>query len=245
MIANTGAQQPDTTPAVALHGLRFRWPGAPEPCLDVPSFSIAHGERVFLHGPSGCGKSTLLALLAGVATPEAGSVAIAGTDLAALSPAQRDRFRADHIGIVFQQFNLLPFLSILDNVLLPCRFSPRRRRVLSERGTQPVAEARRLLDILGIAVALHRRPVADLSVGQQQRVAVARALIGSPPLIVADEPTSALDSRNRQSFLDLLLTGCTASALLLVSHDLRLANRFDRSVALADVNRASTGETAP
>ena len=226
-------------PAVALDGLRFAWPGAHYACLDIPGFAIAPGERLFLHGPSGCGKSTLLGILAGVIVPAAGAVRIGGIDVAALPAGARDRFRADHIGIVFQQFNLLPYLSILDNVLLPCRFSARRRRS-AQRGASPRAEADRLLGRLGIDPALRQRPVAELSVGQQQRVAAARALIGAPDLIVADEPTSALDARNQRHFLDLLLAECAApSALVLVSHDLRLAERFDRSVALADLNRAT------
>jgi len=233
----------EAPPAVALDGLRFAWPGARDACLDIPEFKIAPGERVFLHGPSGCGKSTLLGILAGVIAPSAGTVRIGAADVAALPAGARDRFRADHIGIIFQQFNLLPYLSILDNVLLPCRFSARRRRRASQGGEDPRAEADRLLGRLGIDPALRRRPVAELSVGQQQRVAAARALIGAPDLIVADEPTSALDTRNQRHFLDLLLAECAApSALVLVSHDLRLAERFDRSVALADLNRAEATE---
>ncbi|USX23670.1 ABC transporter ATP-binding protein [Oxalobacteraceae bacterium OTU3REALA1] len=230
--------------AVVLDGLRFAWPGAPDACLDIPEFAIAPGERLFLHGPSGCGKSTLLGILAGVIAPAAGAVRIGGIDVAALPAGARDRFRADHVGIVFQQFNLLPYLSILDNVLLPCRFSARRRGRAAQGGADPRAEADRLLGRLGIDPALRQRPVAELSVGQQQRVAAARALIGAPDLIVADEPTSALDARNQRHFLDLLLAECAApSALVLVSHDLRLAERFDRSVALADLNRAARLET--
>jgi putative ABC transport system ATP-binding protein len=227
-------------PAVAIDGLRFAWPGAPDACLDIPAFTIAPGERLFLHGPSGGGKSTLLGILAGVIVPTAGTVRIGGTDLVALAAGARDRFRADHVGIIFQQFNLLPYLSILDNVLLPCRFSARRRQRASQGGATARAEADRLLGRLGIDPALRQRPVAELSVGQRQRVAAARALIGAPDLIVADEPTSALDARNQRHFLDLLLAECAApSALVLVSHDLRLAERFDRSVALADLNRAT------
>jgi len=232
--------------AVALEGLRFAWPGAPDACLDIHGFTIAPGERLFLHGPSGCGKSTLLGILAGVIAPTTGTARIGATDVAALPAAARDRFRADHIGIIFQQFNLLPYLSILDNVLLPCRFSARRRRRASQGGAGPRAEADRLLGRLGIDPALRQRPVAELSVGQQQRVAAARALIGAPDLIVADEPTSALDERNQRHFLALLLAECAApSALVLVSHDLRLAERFDRSVALADLNRAARPEQTP
>lgn len=226
-------------PAVRLAGLRFGW-DAGAACLDLQQLVIAPGERVFLHGASGSGKSTLLALLAGILAPDSGQVEIAGTDLASLPPGRRDAFRADHIGMVFQQFNLVPYLSALENVLLACRFSRRRAAVAAAAGGTARAEARRLLLQLGIGPALHERGAARLSVGEQQRVAAARALIGGPGLVIADEPTSALDERNADIFLELLLAECRApAALVLVSHDPRLARRFARSVALADINRAA------
>lgn len=227
---------------IALAGLVFRWPGQAAPCLDIPRLEIAPGERVFLHGPSGGGKSTLLAVLGGVAVPERGRVELLGQDIAALAGRRRDAFRADHIGFVFQQFNLLPWLSAFDNVLLPCTFSARRRA----RAGNPRAEAERLLTRLDLAPALRDKPAAELSVGQQQRVAAARALIGKPEILIADEPTSALDAERQQAFIDLLLAESTAAgaALLFVSHDARLAAHFDRSVALAAINRAPA-EAAP
>jgi len=229
-------------PALAVDSLRFAWPGQP-PCLDVARFSIGAGETVFLHGPSGSGKTTLLSLLAGILLAQAGAVAVAGHDLGTLAARRRDGFRADHIGILFQQFNLVPYLSALENVLLPCRFSARRTRQATAAGLTPRQEAARLLGRLGIGQLLHTRPAAALSVGEQQRVAAARALIGQPTLLIADEPTSALDEDNAHAFLDLLLSECGDScALLLVSHDLRLAPRFDRSVAMADLNRVARAE---
>lgn len=226
-------------PALSIHGLCFSWPGSAQSCIDIPAFSIARGERVFMHGASGSGKSTLLFLLAGMLAPGAGSLQVAGTDLAELTPATRDRFRADHLGIIFQQFNLLPFLSVLDNVLLGCRFSEQRRRRAGAESGGLRHEAARLLDRLNIGSALRERPVGQLSVGQQQRVAATRALIGRPELLIADEPTSALDERNQQEFIALVLGECSSPcSLLLVSHDLRMASSFDRSVALADLNRA-------
>lgn len=204
------------------------------------------GERLFLHGPSGSGKSTLLAVLAGVLAPQAGSVQLAGVELTQRSPAARDQLRADYVGLIFQQFNLLPYLSVRDNVLLPCRFSARRRHHAASGSGSAAAEAARLLGRLGIGETLHGRAAAELSVGQQQRVAAARALIGKPALLLADEPTSALDERNQRDFLDLVLAECTApSALLLVSHDLRLASRFDRCVALDALQQhTATGRAA-
>lgn len=222
-------------PLLELDRLRFAWPAQP-PCLDIEHFELTAGEQVFLHGPSGSGKSTLLNLLAGVLTPQAGRLTLLGHDLTLLSGPARDRLRADHMGIIFQQFNLIPYLSVLDNVLLPCRFSRRRR----ERAGDAHEAAARLLRHLDLDAALWHRTATALSVGQQQRVAAARALIGRPELIIADEPTSSLDTQRQAAFLDLLLDECTqvGAALLFVSHDHRLAGRFTREVALLEINRA-------
>ncbi|MCK6406015.1 MAG: ABC transporter ATP-binding protein [Rhodocyclaceae bacterium] len=229
------------TPALTLRQLRFSWPRQPAPCLDIAGFSVAAGERVFLHGPSGSGKSTLLALIGGVALPQQGSVEVLGQRLETLSARARDRLRADDIGFLFQQFNLLPWLSAIDNVLLPCTFSASRRQRAS--AAQPArAEAERLLTQLDLAPDSWHTRAGELSVGQQQRVAAARALIGGPALLIADEPTSALDAARQQIFVDLLLREAAAAgaALIFVSHDHRLARHFDRTVALADINRAAS-----
>jgi len=220
-------------------GLRYRWPGSREDCLVIDSLHVDAGRSVFLHGPSGSGKSTLLGLLAGVLLPRTGHVRLLGRDWAALSGARRDAFRADHVGYIFQQFNLLPYLSVLDNVLLPCRFS-----ALRQRRAEAGAEA--LLERVGLGAALWPRPASRLSVGQQQRVAAARALIGQPELVIADEPTSALDAALRDSFVALLLQQCRAagSTLVFVSHDERLAAHFDTTLALAQINRAALPEAA-
>lgn len=230
--------------ALLVDALRFAWPGQPA-CLDVPHFAVAAGESVFLHGPSGSGKTTLLSLLAGIVSPQAGSVTIGGHRPAAMPARRRDGFRADHVGIMFQQFNLIPYLSALENVLLPCRFSALRASRAAMNGATLRDEASRLLGRLGIGTPLQSRAAAALSVGEQQRVAAARSLIGRPTLLIADEPTSALDDGNAHAFLDLLLSERGAScALLLVSHDLRLAPRFARSVAMTDLNQALSKEYA-
>ncbi|THF65354.1 ABC transporter ATP-binding protein [Pseudothauera rhizosphaerae] len=230
-------------PAVDLQGIRFAWPGAAAPCLEMAAFALAAGERVFLHGPSGSGKTTLLSLVGGVLDPQAGRVAVHGQVLGELRAGARDRFRAHHIGFVFQLFNLIPYLSARDNILLPCRFSALRRARVQEAGTTPSAEAARLAQRLDLDAALLDRPAAELSVGQQQRVAAARALIGRPSLVIADEPTSALDADRQRGFLDLLLAECAdaRAALLFVSHDARLAEHFDRRVALGEINRVGGG----
>ncbi|MFO1422738.1 MAG: ABC transporter ATP-binding protein [Candidatus Competibacteraceae bacterium] len=233
--------QADAIPAIAIGGLRFRWRPDRPWVLDIPAFTLAAGERLFLAGPSGSGKSTLLALIAGIHRATEGKIAVLGADLTALSGSARDRFRADRLGVIFQMFNLLPYLSVLENVTLPCRFSTARRaRAIAAAGSVS-AEARRLLAHLGLGdPGLEGRAAAELSVGQQQRVAAARALIGRPDLIVADEPTSALDADRRLDFVELLRRECASAgaALLFVSHDRSLAGHFDRVVELPAINAA-------
>lgn len=230
------------TDAILLEDVSFAWPspgGAARPVLDLPRFSVAPGERVFLRGPSGSGKSTLLGLIGGVLVPDRGTVTLFGQRLDSLSSAARDHFRADTLGFIFQMFNLVPYLPVVDNVLLPTHFSRARRE---RAGADPRAEAKRLLAALGLTdPALLARPVTALSIGQQQRVAAARALLGRPRLIIADEPTSALDHDAREAFLGLLMREAKAAetTLLFVSHDTTLGAMFDRSVSLSEVNRAS------
>jgi putative ABC transport system ATP-binding protein len=226
---------------LAVEALRFAWPGMKAPCIDIEAFRITAGESVFLHGPSGCGKSTLLSLLAGVLVADEGRVTLLGHDWSQLSGAARDRCRVAHVGYIFQQFNLLPYLSVLDNVLLPCRFS-QRRESQAARGGSSREQAENLLDQMGLDRHLWKRQAMQLSVGQQQRVAAARALIGQPEVVIADEPTSALDEDRREAFLDVLLTACLVnhSALVFVSHDQRIAQRFARHVLLPEINRAAS-----
>jgi putative ABC transport system ATP-binding protein len=230
---------------VSLKNIKYRW-GPDRPLtLDIEAFEIGSGERLFLHGASGSGKSTLLNILAGVLLPEQGTVKCLGRAINTLSNRERDRFRADHVGMIFQQFNLIPYLSVLENVLLPCHFSARRHENAGAAGLA-TKEGRELLDRLGLKGDMRARTVMQLSVGQQQRVAVARALIGKPELIIADEPTSALDANRRAQFLDLLLGNCEAlgSTLLYVSHDLSLMSHFSRSVSMSEINCAPQEETA-
>lgn len=226
-------------PAIRIRDLAYAWePG--RTVLDIAELDIAPGERVFLRGPSGSGKTTLLNLIGGVATPDRGTIEIGGTSLSALSAPRRDRLRADRIGFVFQLFNLIPYLDLVQNVALPCQFSaPRRARAAQSGGVE--AEAHRLLRRLGLDDAtIARKEVTALSVGQQQRVAAARALIGGPAVLIADEPTSALDEAAGRAFIELLLEEAAQSgaSIVFVSHDARLAPAFDRSVALPAINRA-------
>jgi putative ABC transport system ATP-binding protein len=216
---------------IELLDIEFRWPGNASPTLSIPQFSLQSGVHTFLHGPSGSGKSTLLSLLTGIQAPQRGSLRILGEDLSRMRAPRRDRFRADHIGYVFQQFNLLPYLSVLDNVMLPCQVSALRR----QRAGDARAAAGALLETLGMQAHLHT-PASRLSVGMQQRVAVARALIGRPELLIADEPTSALDADMRQRFVELLLANTHETTVLLVSHDHLLAQYFPCSLALGAIN---------
>lgn len=228
-------------PAIHIRDLQFAWPRQPL-LLDIPALDVAAGEAVLLSGPSGSGKSTLLGLITGILTGASGECRVLGNDMTTLSGTARDRLRADRIGYIFQSFNLVPYLSVIDNVTLPCRLSPARAAAAGDvRRT-----AQDLLAALGLDLARVKGTVTELSVGQQQRVAAARALIGSPPLVIADEPTSALDEPRKHDFLKLLLSeaGKAGAAVLFVSHDPTLANRFDREVRLDDINTASTGKAA-
>jgi len=227
-----------TDSALQIRGLRFGYePG--QTIIDIAEFTVQKGESIFLRGPSGSGKSTLLGLIGGVLTPGAGSVSISGQDTTKISAGRRDQIRANHLGIIFQQFNLLPYLSVIQNCILPCRFSAmRKERAISMSGSV-VEAAQHLVRNLGLSDEHLSRPVGELSVGQQQRVAVARALIGGPDLIIADEPTSALDHDNRDRFIELLNAQRAAfnSSLLFVSHDSTLASHFDRAASLTELNQ--------
>lgn len=231
-----------SAPAISLEGVRFAYKRTAPVVLDLPQFRVEAGERVFLKGASGSGKSTLLGLIAGVMTPGAGRIEVLGTPVSTLSGGKRDAFRAERLGVIFQMFNLLPYMPAGANVMLPTRFSARRRKACAEAGG-PEKEARRLMARLQLDPERYwSSPPTALSVGQQQRVAAARALIGRPGLVLADEPTSALDADARDAFLSLLIEECSASsaALLFVSHDGSLASRFDRALDLSQLNGAAT-----
>lgn len=220
-------------PILELDRVRFAWPGHNGFAIEVRRFALEVGEHVLLLGPSGSGKSTLLSLICGTLTPDQGQIHVAGTALSGLRASGRDRLRAEEIGVIFQQFNLLPFGTVADNILLPLRFAPKRRARVGDA----MAAAQELCDALGLPAGVLAMRADTLSVGQQQRVAVARALIGAPPMIVADEPTSSLDETSQGAFLDLLFDQCAQqnTGLLMVSHDPRMADRFDRVVDLREI----------
>ncbi|HHP0468613.1 TPA: ABC transporter ATP-binding protein [Vibrio harveyi] len=233
-----------TSNVVELSNAQFVWPGSENTTINIPQLHIAQGEHVFIKGPSGCGKSTLLALLTGINTLTSGSLSVLDTDIASLRASQRDKFRADHIGYIFQQFNLLPYLNVIENVLIPCQFSRIRRDRVAPNASTALLEqqATTLLERLRLPKALHDKPVSELSIGQQQRVAAARALIGQPELVIADEPTSALDHDNRKAFIELLMeqANLANATLVFVSHDPTLESLFDRTLNLPEINQAQT-----
>lgn len=215
---------------IHLKNVRFSWPSSSFG-LEVADFFLEKEERLFLYGASGSGKSTFLSLLAGILRAQGGQILIKDQDLAQMSSRKRDRFRAEHIGIVFQQFNLIPYLSVWENVLLGCHFASHRRLRSSADSTQE------LLQRLGFSTKQCSQPAQYLSVGQQQRVAVARALLGSPELVLADEPTSALDADLKTAFMSLLMELCEerGSTLIFVSHDHSLKDLFSGSRSLKEV----------
>lgn len=234
------ASSPD---AVSFANVEYTWPGSSPFTLAIADFKLARGEKLLLLGPSGSGKSTFLSLLAGIVVPGKGKIDVLGTDMARLSGAARDRFRVEHFGIIFQMFNLLPYGSLIDNVLLPLHFSRTRRDHARADGALDDVAAE-LLATLGIdRTVITNAKTANLSVGQQQRVAAARALIGAPQIIVADEPTSALDRNTEGAFLNLLFaqSGAAGASVIMVSHDETLARYFDRVVRLDDIAVATRG----
>ncbi|WP_290537952.1 ABC transporter ATP-binding protein [Alcanivorax sp.] len=211
-----------------LDNLRYQHPGQARPFIHIDHFALQAGERVLLHGPSGCGKSTLLSLVTGIRPARDGNIRVSGKPFSSLSQRRRDAFRADHIGVIFQAFNLLPYLNAVDNVCLSAGFSRRRcEREGASSNKQRRIAAQELLTRLGLDAAPSALPAWQLSFGQQQRVAAARALFGKPDLIIADEPTSALDADSRDTLLALLCEQCeqAGSALLMVSHDSQVADR--------------------
>ncbi len=221
---------------INLSNVCFSYPDTPlKPVIEIPSWSVASKEQVFVHGPSGCGKSTLLHLLSGMFAPTEGELSVLGNRLDKMGDRQRDRFRANHVGYVFQQFNLIPYLNAVENIQLATRFS-KGKNVGVKQG-----DIEELLTTLNISSSDWYKPSIKLSVGQRQRVAIARALINKPQLLIADEPTSSLDEQNRNNFMSMLMSLVDANdiTLVFVSHDMSLSRYFKRIDALPNLNQAS------
>ncbi len=220
---------------IEINSCHFSYPNTDTPILDLAPLHVRENEHIFLHGKSGSGKSTFLNILCGVLEPQKSDISILQTDITQLSASQKDRFRADNFGIIFQQFNLLPYLSVSQNIVLPCAFSKQKALHVSVQES----EILKLMDALELPAHLLHKQAMHLSVGEQQRVALARALIGSPRIIIADEPTSALDDESKQSFMRHLFSQTKAqnSTLIFVSHDKTLATHFDKVYDFGSLNR--------
>jgi putative ABC transport system ATP-binding protein len=226
---------------LTVSDLTFSYPNSKSE-FALPSFALSKGERVFIHGPSGSGKSTLLSLITGVLSPTSGAIDILDQPFSTLKNKHKDRFRADHIGYIFQQFNLIPFLSAVENVALGCEFSKQRQQRVIRQFESVEQGAKTLLTTLGLSEDNIAKPVNQLSIGQQQRVAAARALLGEPELIIADEPTSALDSDTREEFINQLFKQAEKNntSILFVSHDHTLAHLFERQVSISEIMQESS-----
>lgn len=237
-VPSEATQQSSGNPAVKLDNLVFSYQKNTPPILDIGHWQLNAGERIFLFGQSGSGKSTLLNLLSGTLTPGSGNIALFGEAFSGLSSRKRDKFRAQHIGVVFQQFNLIPYLSVQDNIEAAAWFAGNKQTHLQHNIEQLVAQ-------LQLPKSVLQQDAGQLSVGQQQRVAIARALVNDPGLLIVDEPTSALDADARDKFMQLLLACCDASnsTLIFVSHDQALSQFFNQSVSLRDINKATHQET--
>lgn len=223
---------------IQLKDVRYTYPDTlGKPVLNINSWSVSAGEQVFIHGPSGGGKSTLLNLLSGMLQADTGEVSVMGERLDKISSRQRDRFRADHIGYIFQQFNLIPYLDAMDNIELAHQFAK------ENPSSSLKDDIKSLLSSFYIDPSDWQKPVAKLSIGQQQRIAIARAMINKPELLIADEPTSSLDQDNRDNFMKELMAMLSEqnTTLIFVSHDMSLAGYFNRVDSLADINVSGAG----
>ena len=216
---------------IQLKNLQYTWPGQDNPILTIKDWQLSQGDRVFLYGSSGSGKSTLLNILAGLLQPQQGSVRVLDTEITMLGARARDAFRAQHMGFIFQQFNLLSYLSVETNIQLAAHFGVKNRSISPDRIIE-------LMQQLSLGEQLLSQKAGQLSVGQQQRVAMVRALINHPQIIIADEPTSALDSDARDEFIELLLQCAdnNQSSVIFVSHDKSLASHFSLSMNINDLN---------
>lgn len=218
---------------VKIESLRFQWSKNSNFKIFVPKLEVGRGKKVLFLGESGSGKTTLLSLICGFLEPISGSILINDKIISDLTSTNKDAYRSDNIGIIFQQFNLLPYANVIDNIILPLYFSKQRSKKVENK----INVAMNLCNQLRLPESILNQKASNLSVGQQQRVAVARALIGSPSIIVADEPTSSLDTEAQELFLDLMFDQISknSSTLLMVSHDKSLTNYFDQVIDINEI----------
>lgn len=222
--------------AISLEKLSFRYSKSGDDVIAVGHWAIPRGDKVFLQGASGSGKTTLLNLICGTLTPTLGTIRVLGEQFSEVSARKRDKIRARHIGVVFQQFNLIPYLTVMQNILVAAHFGGTEKKTARARAIATLQELHMPEDILD-------RRAADLSVGQQQRVAIARALVNEPEILIVDEPTSALDADTRDAFMQVLLALCDQReiTLLFVSHDASLQGYFEQIVNIQSLNQQGAG----
>ena len=221
----------ECNPAIEVSNLQFSYTKESPPVIDIKAWQVQQGEHVFLSGPSGSGKSTLLNLLCGTLTPTQGDITLLSQPFSSLSNRQRDKFRASNIGVVFQQFNLIPYLSVAQNINASVYFAS--SKISKTAGNDKLLH---LLDKLQLSSQILHAKADALSIGQQQRVAIARALINDPQLLIVDEPTSALDSDARDSFMSLLKDVAGKSTMIFVSHDKAMESYFDRHCSISELS---------
>lgn len=216
---------------ISLKNIKFKYPKSDRWAINIDNWQVSEKEHVFIYGPSGSGKSTLLNLLAGVIKPQQGQLTVAGYEFDKLSAHKVDDIRATYLGVVFQQLNLIPYLTVSDNILLGQYFS-------KNKPSEVQARLLELCEHLGLEQNILDKKANHLSVGQQQRVAIARALIGKPQILIVDEPTSALDTDSRDGFMKLLMkvVAQEQTTLIFVSHDMSLCSHFVKTVALNEIN---------
>ncbi len=232
-VNNEGSSQAQCNVAIDVNNLQFAYSKNSAPVLNIDTWQVNEGEQVFLSGPSGSGKSTLLNLLCGTLTPTSGSVSLLGSPFSTLPNKQRDQFRARNIGVVFQQFNLIPYLSVLQNIDAARYFASNTITSNDKHTSQKIQD---VLERLQLPMSILQSKADALSIGQQQRVAIARALINDPKILIVDEPTSALDSDARDHFMALLKDVAGKSTMIFVSHDTAMASYFDTHCSIFDLN---------
>lgn len=220
---------------ISVNNMIYQWKGTGRPDIDIERWDMSRNS-CFVYGASGCGKSTFLNILSGILVAQKGEVVVLGEDIAKKTIRERDSFRAKNIGVIYQQFNLLPFLTGLDNILLSLSLSGSK----NEGGVERIY---RLMSDLKLPERILSEKPGELSVGQQQRLAIVRALVNNPKLILADEPTSALDSSSRDKFIEILLQQCSDNDCQVVffSHDMSIRDRFCYSEKFEDINRVARG----
>lgn len=229
------SEQTLSDPIIQFSNIKFSYDNGQNLVLDIPQWQVSRRQHLFISGASGSGKSTLLNLLSGINSPDSGELLMLGQSLTNMSGRELDKFRAQKVGVIFQQLNLIPYLTVKDNILLAVYFATKKEQLNIQNKIESLTEQ------LNLPLSILSKQASELSVGQQQRVAIIRAMINEPEILIADEPTSALDAQSKSAFLQLLfeLVNNTNCTLLFVSHDTSLVSYFDSEVTMSELNQAA------